>query len=233
MMTTPITGNLEQIQDISALSQDERLGSTPTLGKDDYLRLFVTKLANQDPLNPMEDEAFIAQLAQFSQLEQLKNMNDNLKESTSWSLLLSQTINNTMATSLLGRTVRVDTSTVALGESGDATIRYDLPEPAANVTIEITTADGDFVRALRADEASAGANEIYWDGKDANGNELGQGKYDVTIRAEDADGNPITARTYFSGEVDSVRYVEGQAMLTIGDVMVSLGDVIEVTAADE
>jgi flagellar basal-body rod modification protein FlgD len=229
----PVTGNLDQIQEISALSAEERLGSTTTLGKDDYLRLFVTKLANQDPLKPMEDEAFIAQLAQFSQLEQLTNMNDNLVESTSWSLLLSQTINNTMATSLLGRTVRVDTSTVALGESGETTIRYDLPEQAEKVTIEITSPDGVFLRALRDDGAGAGTNEVHWDGKDANGNHLGQGTFNINIRAEDAEGNSINARSFFSGEVDSVRYIEGQAMLAIDDVMVSLGDVIEVTTSDE
>jgi flagellar hook assembly protein FlgD len=155
----PITGGIDEISAIAGTDPTDRISSQNVLGKDDFLRLFVTRLANQDPLEPVQDEQFIAQMAQFSQLEQLQNMNDNLKQSINWSLLLSQTINNTMATSLLGHSVRVNTDTVILGDSGSSTIRYDLASGAKDVVIEISDSSGNLVRVLRQDGASSSGTE--------------------------------------------------------------------------
>lgn len=223
-----ITAGLDEINAIAGTSPQDRLASQNILGKDDFLRLFVTRLANQDPLEPLKDEAFIAQMAQFSQLEQLQNMNDNLTKSINWSLLLSQTINNTMATSLLGHSVRVDTETVILDNSGSATIRYDLAAGAADVVVEIKDSAGALVRVLRQSGANAGANQIVWDGADASGANVAPGAYNVTIRAENSAGDPVDARAYFTGVVSAVRYVDGQAMLAVGDVFIPLANVIEV-----
>jgi flagellar basal-body rod modification protein FlgD len=224
----PITGGIDEISAIAGTDPTDRISSQNVLGKDDFLRLFVTRLANQDPLEPVKDEQFIAQMAQFSQLEQLQNMNDNLKQSINWSLLLSQTINNTMATSLLGHSVRVNTDTVILGDSGSSTIRYDLASGAKDVVIEISDSSGNLVRVLRQDGASAGANQIEWDGTNANGEDIAPGSYQVTIRAENSAGDAIEASAYFTGVVDAVRYVDGAAMLAVDDVFIPLSDVIEV-----
>ena len=61
--------------------------SKNTLGKDDFLKLLVTQLQNQDPLNPMDDTQFIAQMAQFSELEQMQNVNKTLLVSQATSLI--------------------------------------------------------------------------------------------------------------------------------------------------
>lgn len=58
-------------------TQDNK--SKNDLDKDAFLRLLTTQLANQDPLNPMEDREFIAQLAQFSSLEQMQNLNKSIE----------------------------------------------------------------------------------------------------------------------------------------------------------
>lgn len=63
------------------------------LDKDAFLRLLTTQLANQDPLNPMEDKEFIAQLAQFSSLEQMQNLNKNLTEKSEEMLELLDLMN--------------------------------------------------------------------------------------------------------------------------------------------
>ena len=81
----------------SAGTSGGNTGSVQSLGKDEFLQLMVTKLQNQDPLNPMEDEDYIAQLAQFSSLEQLTNISDGLDESNEWDYLQMQSINNVMA----------------------------------------------------------------------------------------------------------------------------------------
>lgn len=61
--------------------------SNSQLGKDDFLQLLVTQLRNQDPLNPMDDKEFIAQMAQFSTLEQMQNMNSSFNAVKAYSLL--------------------------------------------------------------------------------------------------------------------------------------------------
>lgn len=81
-------------------SQDGRTTSNQ-LGKDDFLKLLITQLTNQDPTSPMEDTQFISQMAQFSSLEQMTNMNESFNK-------LAGMISSSQAASVLGRTVEVD-----------------------------------------------------------------------------------------------------------------------------
>lgn len=71
------------------------------LGKDDFLNLLIAQLKNQDPLNPMKDQEFIAQLATFSSLEQVSNMNKNLEEF----LKQQQYQNSVAAASMIGKEI--------------------------------------------------------------------------------------------------------------------------------
>lgn len=83
-----------------ALNSSGRMPSQQ-LGKDDFLKLLITQLSNQDPTSPMEDTQFISQMAQFSSLEQMTNMNESFNK-------MAAMINSSQATSTLGRTVEVD-----------------------------------------------------------------------------------------------------------------------------
>lgn len=75
-------------------------GQNQQLGRDDFLKILLTQLQNQDPTNPMEDKEFIAQMAQFSTLEQMTNMAQGFKD-------LSTVLTSTQVLGVLGRTVEV------------------------------------------------------------------------------------------------------------------------------
>jgi flagellar basal-body rod modification protein FlgD len=198
------------------------------LGKEDFLMLLVTKLANQDPLDPVSDEDFVAQLAQYSSLEQLTNMNENLEQDIQWNYLLSQTISNTMSTSLIGRNVRADASTIYLETAGSADIAVDLDKFASEVTITIQDEYGNTVRRLNENDLETGDHVVHWDGTDSNGVQVASGAYTVTISAVDATGETFTPDQFVEGEVTGVAYRDGMALLVVQGQEIPLSSVIEV-----
>jgi flagellar basal-body rod modification protein FlgD len=207
-------------------------GSTTTadriLDKDDFLRLLVAKLSNQDPLNPVEDEDFVAQLAQFSSLEQLSNMNENLEQDIQWNYMLSQTISNTMATSLIGRTVRADSSMLYL-QSGDAAdLAVNLDRPATDLTITIRDENGNVVRTITEKGLDSGDHVFNWDGTNDSGVQVPSGGYTVSVTAVDVNGNEFTPDQFIEGKVNGITYRDGIALLNVNGQDLPLASVLEV-----
>ncbi len=203
-------------------------GQETTLGKDDFLRILVTQLRNQDPINPVKGEEFAAQLAQFSSVEQLQNINANLENNLEMDLLLSQALNNTLATTLIGNKVKAIGNSVTKAAGEDAEMHYRLSSPAQKVTINVTDANGVVVRIVELEGQTSGEHSYQWDGKDNSGNELAEGVYQFSVAAEDGSGNNVGALTFISGLINSIRYNNGAAMLLLGDVEVSMSDVFEI-----
>lgn len=198
------------------------------LGKEDFLRILVTQLRNQDPINPVNSENFATQLAQFSSLEQLQNINDSLGQSIESDLLLNQAINNTMATTLIGQTVRAAGNTVSVSGGKGADINFSLGAAAKKVTIEIRDASGSIVKTVELEQKVAGDHKFEWDGKDASGNQVAEGKYQFSVQAEDVEGNAVATQEFIVGEITGIRYQDGGAILVLGNLNVSLGSVIEI-----
>ncbi len=203
------------------------------LGKEDFLKILVTQLRNQDPINPVDSENFATELAQFSSLEQLQNINDSLGQSIESNLLLNQAINNTMATTLIGKSVRAEGNSVVVAEGDAAEMHYSLGGSSKKVTIEIRDASGSIVNTIDLEQKLAGNHHFTWDGKDANGNKVAEGTYQFSVRAEDVDGNPVSAQEFIVGEITGIRYDGGNAVLMLGNLQVSLGSVIEIGTDDE
>ena len=95
------------------------------LGKDDFLKLLITQLSNQDPTNPMEDTQFIAQMAQFSSLEQMTNMSTSFEKVANY-------ISESSATSTLGKTVELNIGDTTVKGIVEGTIRGEKPEVIVN-----------------------------------------------------------------------------------------------------
>ncbi|MBY0249272.1 MAG: flagellar hook assembly protein FlgD [Nitrospiraceae bacterium] len=213
--------------DLSALSSTTTT-STPKatgpreLGQGDFLTLLVTQLKNQDPLNPTNNTEFVAQLAQFSQLEQSAKQAQLLQRSLD---AQAASLQFTLLP-MVGRTVTVDRALIQLG-TGPAPISYALDQNAAAVRVNILDPQGQVIRTLDYRDRPAGANLSEWDGRNQNGALMPAGIYSYALTATDAQGAPVSARTAGQLTVSGIRMEEGKAKLVAGDLSIDPSAVVE------
>ncbi|GEJ56990.1 flagellar hook assembly protein FlgD [Anaeromyxobacter diazotrophicus] len=221
MDTTAVTSSSSATQGDSASAAAKNV-----LGKDDFLKLLTAQLANQDPLQPVDNQAFIAQLAQFSSLEQLQNVTSRLD-----TLLLATASNNQLSTaSLVGKSVSYKTSSVALDGTTAPGLSVKL-DANASVTCLVQDASGRTVRSLVLGARDAGTFDLGFDGRDASGAPLPAGQYTLQLSARDAQGQDVAVEARGQGRVTGITFDGGAAELLIGQDHVKLSDVSEITQA--
>ncbi len=208
--------------------QPKQTGSLQSLGKDDFLQLLVTKLENQDPMNPATDEQFIADLAQFSSLEQMNNIADGIDKSNQFNYLSSQSLNNVMASGLIGKEVKSEYKGIYVSGSDSASINFTLDSPAQQVDFTVSDSSGNVVAHLTDKDLSVGVNSFKWDGKDDQGNTVPDGYYTVDATAKTEAGTTVTPSLSVVGIVKSVIYRDGAAYLNVNGTEIALGDVTSV-----
>ncbi len=168
------------------------------MGKDDFLKLLVAQLQNQDPLSPDDPTAFTAQLAQFSSLEQLTSLN------TSMNNLVTSNANSDRFTTLttIGKNVAYSSGNFAFtGEPVE--LGYQLDSQAANVTMSLQQ-NGVTLARIQGTELTTGNHFISWDGKLANGGKAPVGDYKIVLEAKDTTGNSVAAAPLQRSEVTGV-----------------------------
>lgn len=170
------------------------------MDKDDFLKLLVAQLNHQDPLNPMEDTEMTGQLAEYSSLEQLTNMNTTLDT------MLKQTAADQMSTavSFIGKSVSAKGYTLTKGDGQVSTISYNLGEAVSQLKVNIYDTNGDIVRTDLLGSKEPGVFEYAWDGRDDKGNLVPDGTYSVGMLGEDVDGQQVMVQTEVSGVVTGV-----------------------------
>ncbi|WP_341303439.1 flagellar hook assembly protein FlgD [Pseudomonas sp. TMP25] len=180
------------------------------LGKNEFLNLLVAQLNNQNPLEPQSNGEFIAQLAQFSQVEGIEKLN------TSMGSLVTgyQSSQALQASSLVGRKVIVpgDKAVVDTSESFKASLI--LPTSSSNVAVNIYDKSGAAVSRINLGEQAAGNVSFIWDGKDASGNLLPPGTYKFEAQASYAEGTK-GLYTLLPANVDSVTLGGSELMLNL------------------
>ncbi len=201
-------------------------GAKPNaLDKDAFLNLLIAQLQNQDPLNPTDSVEFTAQLAQFSSLEQLGNVNTNLKQLQ----YVQMSINNSQAVSLIGKQIRAFGNSLQRVDDQPVDCNFSLDQDAAVAVVSIYDSTGEFVKSIEAENLAKGNQTLEWDGTDQNGNPVPNGNYTFEVLATDAEGRDIGTATFFSGTVTGVTFENGRTMLVCDSQKVDLSEVVEVT----
>lgn len=216
----------------TSTSADQAKGKSE-LGKDDFLKLMISQLKYQDPLNPMDGTQYSAQLAQFSSLEQLSNINTSLNSSINANYLLAQSVNNTMAVSLIGKEIKLSGGSIGYNGENSIDLGYKLPADARNATINIYDSQGKLVKSIDEKNISSGEHKLSWDFTDNNGSKLPLGNYKFEVKAQDYNGDDITSEIYKMGLIGSVKYTEQGTKLMVGNSEYSLSDVSEIFSTDK
>jgi flagellar basal-body rod modification protein FlgD len=194
------------------------------LGKDEFLKLLMTQMGNQDPTAPNDSQAFVAQLATFAQLELQENGNKTLD-----TLLLAQASSNqTSMANFVGKDVVFKTDAIQLvaGEKAGATA--SLKDDATNVTAVVLDSEGQAVRTMQLGSHDAGSMAFEWDGRDDSGRVMPPGEYGLRVTAQDVQGKSVAVEQRGAGHVDGIAYVDGVATLKLGDLKVKVSDIVEI-----
>jgi flagellar basal-body rod modification protein FlgD len=217
-MITPIDSN--------AVSADTQTGEPlKILGKDDFLNLLVAQLQHQDPLNPAESTEFTAQLAQFSSLEQLNNINDNLKNMA----LFQTSVTNSQAVSYIGKEITAKGNAVHLESGQPAECHFELADNAALAVISVYDVNGGFVSSFETGPLDVGRQFAAWDGTDSNGNPVSTGLYRFEVQAVDANNQGVSVTPLMSAVVNGVSFRDQTASLITGLQTIAIDDVIAVS----
>ncbi len=176
-----------------------------------FLRLFLVQLQSQDPLNPATNEEFIAQLAQFTTLEQ------TTKTATLIEDLLDQGEQQAKVglVELIGHEILANGNTVQLSGTGGTSLAYELAGEATSVTVAVTDTAGNLVRTITVGPQAAGQQVVAWDGLDNNASQVSPGTYQFSVLAITPDGTSVPVVTFLRDVVASTIWANGKAELVL------------------
>lgn len=175
-MTAAIDTNL--LSDLGLAQKPARQASSE-LDQDAFMKLLITQMENQDPLEPMENGEFISQLAQFEAVSSIDEMSKSLN-SMAEAMQSSQAL---QASSLVGRWIEVPSDKTQLWDEIGMAGSVDVPAKASNVLVTISDSAGQVVKQINLGEQEQGTVNYSWDGFDDEGNQFDAGEYGVEVTA--------------------------------------------------
>jgi flagellar basal-body rod modification protein FlgD len=193
-----------------------------TLDKDDFMKLMLTQMKNQDPMSPLQSHEMAAQLAQFTSLEQLFNVNKNLE-----GLSKSQDpIQKYQALNFLGKSILSDSREV-FRVPGDTTseLRFNLGADAVKTKLVVTDDQGSPIKTIELGGLKKGSNKVTWSGADDQDRDVKPGHYSFNVEAFNSAGRKIAIQTATHGTITGVNYTAEGPMLMIGEQKIRLQDV--------
>ena len=181
----------------------------------DFLALMTAQLKNQDPFDPVDNTQMVAQMAQFSSLAGISEMNTTLKA-------IADRLNGTTPSDALawvGRTVMTEGDVAFPRSSGGLEGAVELAGDAADVSVTIQNANGETLRTVSLGPQSKGTVGYDWDGTTDSGEPAGAGPFTIKVSARSADGGPVAAKNLVWAPVASVSLgSDGSPILTLPGV---------------
>lgn len=224
---------VETISAFNALQGGAELSNSKdrnAMGRDAFMKLLLVQLRNQDPNNPLKSHEFASQLAQFTSVEQLFNINEKLDRNLELDFNMSQSIGNSLATTIVGKDVRAIGNEISY-ENGEASdVFIDLSQSAANVVVSIYDSNNTLMRRVDMGAMTAGESQFRWDGKNNEGVEMADGIYTFSIDANGNNGVPVPVAFYIGGHITGVKFSQDNATtFIVGALNIGVADVIMIT----
>ena len=202
--------------------------NTLASSKETFLKLLTTQMKNQDPLSPMDSNAFTGQIVQMTGVEQQLVTNDLLA-----ALVGMNDGGMTEAVNMMDKLATVETDKAVL-KNGEASWSYEQSRAAMSVKIEVLDKFGKTIKTILPQDMAKGDHTIEWNGKSEDGTvQPAGGAYTLRITALDSEGSkiPATAKGRVEGIVTAITNEDGQNMVTIGGTKYPIDSVIGVTNA--
>lgn len=187
--------------------------SKSKLGQQEFLKLMITQIQNQDPFKPLENGEFISQMAQFGTVSGIQDLQNSFA-SLSSSLVSNQAL---QASSLVGRSILVESGQVNLVK--DATIEASavVDSSASSVTVDVVDFSNQVVKTIELGPQSRGLAKFTWDGTDNKGRAVVPGQYGLQVKAV-VNGKTVALGTMVTEKVESVTFGSGQQGLLLNTV---------------
>lgn len=195
-------------QAAAASSAAAEMGAT----QDRFLKLLVTQMQNQDPLNPMDNAQVTSQMAQLSTVSGIDKLNSTV-QALSASMLASQSLS---AVSMIGHPVLVAGTQIDMTNSqGIAAV--ELAQPVDGLTVTVKDASGNVVRTLEMGSQNSGLIDVQWDGRTDTGGTAADGSYTFSA-VSSLGGKKSDATTLSYGMVNSVAQTQGGVTVNVGQM---------------
>jgi flagellar basal-body rod modification protein FlgD len=186
---------------------------------DNFLTILTTQLQFQDPLSPLDTHEFTNQLVLFSSVEQQVQQNKKLESLVT----LQQNSVALGSVDYIGKVIETNGNTTQL-EDSTAKTTYFLPKNALTARLNISNASGDVI-LTRDIPTTAGIHTFLWDGLNGQGIQQPDGPYTFSITAKDTSDDLISQDQTVFGTVTGVQFENGNSILQMGDIPVSLTDI--------